>query len=465
MSFQDIKIGLIGFDQTVANKMQECGLDIKCHIYSNTNNKKKHTVRTEEIQNIHSWKSYNFPDTMHETIPDTLLATAKQKCFKEFIRCTQRWPWSAELIHNWNDYDHLFQLACDQAYGWIKKHKINCMVFSNIPHQGIAIAHYFVAKELGLKTLVFLQSTLPNKSFLVENWEDLGTFKTSIPGPEFDMDISPPTKAPFYMNTVKSDNKRIIRNLAQRLRATIIIGLNLLEFNKEKRRKNFQRNIDRWKTSIENARYHLQAKKLFSDTPENESYVYFPLHLQPEMTTDVLGGQYADQLFTLENLRKIVPNEITLYVKENPKQTGILRSELFFQRLEKIPNTKFIGRKVPSFDLIKNAIAVSTITGTAGWEALRMGKPVIVFGHTFWNKLPGAFHTSNPIKWSSIEKYKFNSSQFQKATNNLSKYFNDCVCDEDYASQVTNYNAIQNAQKLSDILIKKLQNNTKKIKP
>ena len=461
MTFQDIKIGLIGFDQEIAIKMQECGLDIKCHIYSNTNNKKKQTIRTKEIQNIHSWKTYDFPDTMHERIPDDLLVNAKQKCFKEFIRCTQRWPWSAELIHNWNDYDHLFQLACDHAYGWIKKHEIDCMVFSNIPHQGIAIAHYFIAKELGLKTLVFLQSSLPSKSFLVEDWEDIGTFETSIPGPQFDMDISPPTKAPFYMSNVKSDNKRIIRNLAHRLRAPIIIGLNLLEFNKEKRRKTFQRNINRWKTSIENARYHKQAKKFFSDTPKNESYVYFPLHLQPEMTTDVLGGQYADQLLALEKLRKIVPDEVALYIKENPKQTGILRSDLFFRRLQTLPNTKFISRKTSSFDLIKNAMAVSTITGTAGWEALRMGKPVIVFGLTFWGKLPGSFHISKTVKWSSIEKYKFNSDQLQKATNSLSKYFNDCVSDQDYASQVTNYDKKQNAQKLSNILIKNLQNNPK----
>lgn len=33
--------------------------------------------------------------------------------------------------------------------------------------------------------------------------------------------------------------------------------------------------------------------------------------------------------------------------------------------------------------LIKDAIAVSTITGTVGWEALVMEKPVVIFG-TIW---------------------------------------------------------------------------------
>jgi capsule polysaccharide modification protein KpsS len=38
---------------------------------------------------------------------------------------------------------------------------------------------------------------------------------------------------------------------------------------------------------------------------------------------------------------------------------------------------------------MKNAQAVATITGTAGWEALVKQKPVMVFGHNFYEYAPG----------------------------------------------------------------------------
>ena len=40
-----------------------------------------------------------------------------------------------------------------------------------------------------------------------------------------------------------------------------------------------------------------------------------------------------------------------------------------------IPNVEFIGKRVSSIELIKHSKLVSTITGTAGWEAILIGKP------------------------------------------------------------------------------------------
>ena len=37
-------------------------------------------------------------------------------------------------------------------------------------------------------------------------------------------------------------------------------------------------------------------------------YVYFPLHLQPEMSTDTNGGMFTDQLLALEKLSRVMPD-------------------------------------------------------------------------------------------------------------------------------------------------------------
>ena len=145
----------------------------------------------------------------------------------------------------------------------------------------------------------------------------MGTFKTAVLGKGFKIDISPPTEPPFYMRSVKGIPKRKIKNIFHKLRAQLLITLGVTGFTSETRRVNFNRNVKRWQNALEQRRYLKKSKAYFSNNKIEEKYVYFPLHLQPEMTTDVLGGAYTDQLLALEVLREIVPLEIPIYVKDD----------------------------------------------------------------------------------------------------------------------------------------------------
>ncbi len=448
MSASKNRVGLIGFNRQIGQTFEAAGMHIETHIYANEIHKKRKVESSSKFINFHDWKSYEFSETFYASAPIDIVKEAKEKVFDEFIRCTDRWSWSAQLINNWNDYDHLFQLACNHSYYWLKTHRLNCLIFSNVPHQGMALAQFAVAKKLGIKTLIFSQSLFPGKSWLTESWEDIGEFATSKMTEEFEIDISKPKAPPFYMANVKSNHKRKFKNLLQQLRSRSLITLGLTGISEKKRRSNFQRNTKRWQNAVEDSRYLKKKNSFFTDQTGSESFVYFPLHLQPEMTTDVLGGKYADQILAIEKLREIVPNEIQIYVKENPKQTGLLRSESFFRRLEQIDNLKFISPDVPSFELTQNSIAVATITGTAGWEALRMGKPVFVFGDSFWKSLPGAFHIKKSPAWSDIKNFKYNKIKLQKAVKELSRFAHDGICDLQYASQVKNFDEEKNANAL-----------------
>ncbi|MEM7215451.1 MAG: hypothetical protein AAF423_07910 [Pseudomonadota bacterium] len=449
------RIGLIGFDRRTCEAFETAGIEVAAHIYANPDNKNANYPGQDHLINFHNWKQYNFERATPSSKFGHVRETARQQCFQDFIRCTDRWDWSRELVHNWNDYDHLFSLAFNHACNWLETHRPDVVVYSNVPHQGVAIVNFHTARALGIKTRIFIQSPFGGRSWLVDHWNDLGSFASSVPGEPFEIDVSAPTAPPFYMNSVRGNANRRLRSLGHKLRARTIVGLGLTGFTPETRRRNFQRNLGRWQRAVEDERYLSKASRFFKDKPGNEPYVYFPLHLQPEMTTDILGGIFADQALALEKLRLLMPDQIAIYIKENPKQTGRLRSDTFMERLSSLKNVKLLSHEVPSFPLSENAKAVATITGTVGWEAVRMGKPVIVFGNTFWNQLPGAFKYTDDLSWNAIDSFSFDAKSLGKSVNGLSKHAHHGISDRAYAVLQEGFNPEANAADLANTLITK----------
>lgn len=125
------------------------------------------------------------------------------------------------------------------------------------------------------------------------------------------------------------------------------------------------------------------------DTPtEGENYAYYPLHMEPEVVTMLYAPVYNDQLWVAKQIAKSLPVGYTLYIKEHLAMFGF-RTRAFYKELKKIPNVKLISPKKSSFDLIQNAKLITNLTGTVGWEALLLKKPVITFGEIFYNALSG----------------------------------------------------------------------------
>lgn len=118
----------------------------------------------------------------------------------------------------------------------------------------------------------------------------------------------------------------------------------------------------------------------------NENYVVHFLHYQPEGTTCPGGDIFVDQSLCVEVLLKNLPKDYKVYVKEHPHQ--FLRYRIghsgrmcdLYDDLVKNERVKLISTEEDTFSLIQHAKAVSTITGTVGWEAIVRKKPVIVFG-------------------------------------------------------------------------------------
>ncbi|MCA1760481.1 MAG: hypothetical protein LC658_12000, partial [Bacteroidales bacterium] len=173
----------------------------------------------------------------------------------------------------------------------------------------------------------------------------------------------------------------------------------------------------KWKAN----NYKYRLKKYYDslvNLPDfTQPYVFFAMHYQPEMTSNPAGDIFADQKLCLDVLVRNLPSDYWIYVKEHPSQFyshtegHSSRIKSFYDDLLKYPNVKLIPVETNTFDLIENARAVSTVTGTAGWEGMVRKKPVIIFGFAWYEAFDGVLKIKNQTTaeyiTAFIENYHF----------------------------------------------------------
>ena len=133
---------------------------------------------------------------------------------------------------------------------------------------------------------------------------------------------------------------------------------------------------------------YLKVKKYYQKPDYHKKYVFFPLHYQPEASTIVCAQKYEKQLFFIDSWAKSLPADTVLYVKEHYALIGH-RDPQFYKELEKYPNVFMLDPWEPARNLIEKAVAVTTLTGTAGWEAMLLRKPVFLGGNIVFDNAPG----------------------------------------------------------------------------
>lgn len=140
---------------------------------------------------------------------------------------------------------------------------------------------------------------------------------------------------------------------------------------------------------------------LVSNVNISKNYIYIPLHYQPERTTSPEGGIYDSQWLMIQLLSKTIPNGWKLFVKEHSTQFHIrysghiARYKNYYNDILELDNVELVPLEYNSFDLIDNAKAVATVTGTAGIEAVVRNHPVLVFGNPWYQDCEGVFQIKN----------------------------------------------------------------------
>ena len=131
----------------------------------------------------------------------------------------------------------------------------------------------------------------------------------------------------------------------------------------------------------------------------DSDYIYVPLNFQPERTSVPEAGRFSNQFLMIKMLSYFLPKGWKIVVKESPSQLLSYaehgergRYAYYYDDLISINNVVLAHFHAPQFELIDNSKAVATLTGTAGWEACARGKPVLVFGHAWYQGCDGVFY-------------------------------------------------------------------------
>jgi len=405
---------------------------------------------TRKGQRGHVMREQFYAGENYELLSSPFFRESMERTVDQLYRYSDGYRYRSHNLKNLQDYLDYFYILSDTLAQQIKEEKITHALFFNVPHLVCDTILYDVCKSLGIKTTIITQSIFPAKFFSMESVDDYGFFesKNSKAAP---MNIDQTKNLDlFYMKNIgQSEEKggKLSRkgwlNILSYIflkRPSLLLGpletLKLL-----KRAKKIYAGFPVWRDPF--ARFfHENEMAYFEHLMEFENqqidieqkFIYFPLQYQPEMTTSSLGGRYRDQLLAVEELSRILPDDVKIYVKENPKQGAYSRGPLFFHRLKRIPNVVFMPSFANTNTLIAHCEAVATITGTVGWEAVRKGKKAIIFGKAWYSSFPGVFRWSEKLKFSKIAETKIDHKKLEKIAGSLVDVCHEGVIDRHYVA-------------------------------
>lgn len=131
-------------------------------------------------------------------------------------------------------------------------------------------------------------------------------------------------------------------------------------------------------------------RKCNKDVSLKDNYVCYFLHVTPELSVLPWAGVFSDQLYFIRMLANALKRiNIKLYIKEHWAQP--YRSKYFYQAIKQIQNVVCISSDFNTYELIENAVAVSTLTGEIISEAVLKNIPVLTPVDGCWSNVSNCF--------------------------------------------------------------------------
>ena len=288
------------------------------------------------------------------------------------------------------------------------------IIFHASPHFPQEIALFFMAKSIGLKVIIIRKTLLDScisfdrdfrvghSSLLDLNFEDFSFFKNKKSTFDF------LEKESEWLKTSKSIIKDLMRKSAKkrnlglkRFTQTILSASKHIAKSKLKRNKLWYFPMTAFVYAkfialrfITNSAHedYLASKQVYNiDQVLQRSFVFLPLHYQPERSTDPECGDYSLQFRIIREMSQIIDDEALLLVKEHPRQGSDpsdirqlnFRSIAYLKKMLELKNVRLVSSDFPSDILIDKCQLVVSGSGSSLWEANLRGKPSLSFGSTW----------------------------------------------------------------------------------
>ena len=390
---------------------------------------KKEKVDTEWIKNFED--KYAPPQLWHYLYSDKKLMYS--------IGPKEETTTIIDPLYPHEDLLKIFQARAKAIEKMLLEEKPDFLLFFAIGSLGHLIL-YHVAKKLGIKVLNIDFPRVGNRMCVSEDYNTL----TGVE--KFYQD--------FEKATEKTEYHEQAEKLIKKFRETGSLDLEYMAVNNDLRNpdnpllknpkriikiftylfkltKDYRRNKGKFNYGMTNQhplrfvghalKRHLRrlkgVKDLYDEPDWNEDYAFFPVHYEPELALLLLSPFHFDQLAIIRQIARALPLHYKLYVKEHPAMI-FRRSRKYYEELKKIPNVKLVPHTVSSFELAKNCNLMTLISGTAGWEASILGKPVITFGEVYYNALSfvkraKALEDLPRLVKDQVENFAYNEKEMQ----------------------------------------------------
>lgn len=394
-----------------------------------------------------------------------------------------------EYPYNKTPYNHeqilkILQVKITAIINFLKKEKPDFVLFSAVAAMG-SLFLFHAAKKMGIKTLVVHPSYIKNTYLLSEKYDDFSyveqvasTYeKTGIPEELHDRSkifleefrINPhPHYQPAHPARQPIQRAKQFKFLLPNALAKNVtkLGKYFFEHYTKKDRGDYDY-IGPWNylrdASKRKIRNLIGVNDLYDQFSPNENFAFYPLHVEPEIATLLYAPFFTDQIHLIKLIARSLPVGYKLYVKEHPMMV-VYRSRSYYKELKKIPNVRLLNPSLTSFEIIPNAKLITTISGSVGWEAAMLKKPVITFGNIFYNQLSFVKNCKTPeqlpyLVKEQIENFKYNEDELLCLISALFAESSEIPLGDLWEKETGMQNRKKKLEPLADLLAKKLNLN------
>lgn len=416
-----------------------------------------------------------FPNCIYQSYPDAWKGIFSKEIQEKAAECyldvdmlneLSRYELQAMTMMNRMDFDrYSFNFMERERHylnlikSWtavLDLYQIDLVVSSVMPHRVYDYVLYLLCMSKGIKFLIFQYTLCDARTYVTDNIYSIGSLflkdyykninKDDLTKDDLPADImkafenvqkSYDEAKPYWVNQNDNRNKRYssffniifdylkrysIKGLYKVLRKGIV-PTTMRKNKKYSLEESRYSTLDMFRIELKKKKYlkemHQFYQSLTIEPIKGESYVFFPLHYQPEATTSPSGDIYVNQRLCIETILKNTPEDWFVYVKEHPTQFHnqmighTSRYKEFYTDLTKLRRVRFMPLERTTFSIMKDAKAVATVIGTVGWEAVMNHIPVVMFGLFWYENMPGVLRVTDSKSAQNILQF-INDYQFDE---------------------------------------------------